>query len=941
MANNFGGSDVVECFMFEPGSLTAGAKGTILTNVGGVQEETSDFIRGTGCARMGAIDQGFTANDSDLPAGFPCKSGSSNQRITIAFWFKTSGVSQNPAMFMKRNSGFSGNKIYWVSNVNLDAYFGSSATRSVFSSLSYNVWYHFAFAFDMVTGLFWGRLQNLSTGSVSTRYGKAKAGAIWAANSEPLYIGYDPNPNYYWAGLLDEYVIFNRCLSMSEMDDIAENTYGSGTESRRNRSVYLGNNAVAAMYPFDSSYTLREDAVGNNHLLAGSDQITGPAIAQEKVDYKSGTGCVRFKSKKSLSRSDYSLSDNFPFLGNNSNPKLSVAFWFKSDSVSGEHNILGKHQRATAADPEYYYYGWRIWTSGTDLKFDMQYGTCNQSTESKTLFSSLQAGQWYHLSFTYDKDTKIYYAELWDDAGQTLAAVGPLTTTNAANYYHAHFYVGDTSSSLGAYSGLMDQLAIFNDIIDSSQMASIRAGAYDFQSDASCVSLLSFDPGANFLHDSKGTNHLYQMGSPSSGSPWRRMEGTGLLFTGNDSADYKDFRLYEEDMDSKFPWKSDGRHDEMSVAFWWMPFVFPTMDGYHRYIMGKGDIYSNARAVSWWLRIIRVNPNDTIQIATGYNNGANLEYHTVYTASGNLPLSRWYFVGLSFNRTTKAYKFYLYDAVADQVVAQVEGVLTNTPSLTNKPFWIGNAVTQDSSDNYASHTANCYIDELSIWNKALSLGEFGLLKAGAIPPPTEVRQARADISGNARHLADNGSLQTGDVQGKIGNAAYFSGAGQQLLRLEEAPDLTGDQEFTIAFRMKPNLKTDPAADTYWHLKIGDLEIRAGFAPSQIKAFVSASTPSLSCRTGDMIPVDTFSFIAIYFDTSGLYIDVNDSNEALQAGAHTGIIMQATGIEAGISAAVAMNISIDELGLWIGINALSAAQRTTLYSGNYGQRPSFN
>jgi hypothetical protein len=52
-------------------------------------------------------------------------------------------------------------------------------------------------------------------------------------------------------------------------------------------------------------------------------------------------------------------------------------------------------------------------------------------------------------------------------------------------------------------------------------------------------------------------------------------------------------------------------------------------------------------------------------------------------------------------------------------------------------------------------------------------------------------------------------------------------------------------------------------------------------------------------------------------------------------------MQATGIEAGISAAVAMNISIDELGLWIGINALSAAQRTTLYSGNYGQRPSFN
>jgi uncharacterized protein YuzE len=91
----------------------------------------------------------------------------------------------------------------------------------------------------------------------------------------------------------------------------------------------------------------------------------------------------------------------------------------------------------------------------------------------------------------------------------------------------------------------------------------------------------------------------------------------------------------------------------------------------------------------------------------------------------------------------------------------------------------------------------------------------------------------------------------------------------------------------------------------------------------------------------MIPADVFSFVAIYFDTSGLYIDVNDSNEASDAGASTGIITPATGIEAGISAGVDMNISIDELGLLVGLNALSAAQRTTLYSGNYGQRPSFS
>jgi hypothetical protein len=41
-----------------------------------------------------------------------------------------------------------------------------------------------------------------------------------------------------------------------------------------------------------------------------------------------------------------------------------------------------------------------------------------------------------------------------------------------------------------------------------------------------------------------------------------------------------------------------------------------------------------------------------------------------------------------------------------------------------------------------------------------------------------------------------------------------------------------------------------------------------------------------------------------------------------------------------TATIEMSISIDELGMWVGANALSAAQRTTLYSGNYGQRPSF-
>jgi len=941
MANDFSGSEVFEYFRLEPGALGVGAKGRFNLSVAGVTSETVDFREGSASAKfVAASSQYLSCLDGSLPAGFPLKLGWQGGKLAIAFWFKLNSISLSTRYFFYKGSG---QGLSIVSNsINLVT---SGSARPLHGSLVAGVWYHLTFFYDTSTGIFWSRLRNGDTQGVGTKYGKIMSGGVWTANNSSLYIGYTGSGTVYFDGLIDELVFFapSETLKYDDALSIEENTYRT-VESLRNISQYTGDSSCVALYRFESGYDFGRDDKGSNLLHKVNYPITGYVVAPHTADKKRGSGCAWFKKNRYCYRSDIDLSDDFPFKGNNANKMISLVLWFKALDVSGEHNLVGKHQRATGASPEFYYYGFRLWTSGTTLNADFQYGTYNQSTETKTLFSGLQANRWYHLAFTYDTLTKTYYAELWDDSTATETTVGPLTTTNTPNMPQASFYVGGVaslSSNDYLWNGYIDELAVFNDNLTAAEIQSIRDGTFSFAADSNCVSLYNFEPSVNFLKDSKGSNHLGVSGNP--GANWEyRQEGRACCWAG-DTVEYPGQRINEADMDAGFPFLSTGSNNEMSVSFWMRPTRVPTTDGYYKYICGKANMYAGDYDVCWALRFQRLNPNDTIQLLAGYNNGNSWQTVTLYSTPA-LSLNRWYFVGLSINRTTGAYSFYLYDSVTETAIAQVTGTLANQMSLCDKAFVVGNIYYNDTITSHTEWPFEGYFDEFAVWNRAKSLESFSILKdemGGPGHPPTEVRQDRIDISGNERHLADNGALQTGNAQGKIGNAAYFSGSGEQLLRLAEAPDLTGDAEFTVAFRMKPHLKSDPGGDIYWHLKIGDLEIKAGFAPGQTKAFVSASTRSLSCNTGSVIPADAFSFIAVYFDTAGLYIDMNDSNKASAAGSGTGIVTPAAEIEAGIGSGIQMSISVDELGIWVGANALSAAQRTTLYSGNYGQRPTFS
>lgn len=163
------------------------------------------------------------------------------------------------------------------------------------------------------------------------------------------------------------------------------------------------------------------------------------------------------------------------------------------------------------------------------------------------------------------------------------------------------------------------------------------------------------------------------------------------------------------------------------------------------------------------------------------------------------------------------------------------------------------------------------------------------------------------------------------------------GAFTQSLGCASAPDLTSDAEFTIAFWFKARLAGSPASAVSWNF-VDEAAIAIAFEPGQEAAHISAETPELGCDSGNVIAQDVWHFAVVYFDGTGLYILIDDEEVASDLGSSTGIASQGSGIAMGTDYPAAMDVAIDELGYWVGENALTSEQRSQLYNSGAGIRP---
>jgi hypothetical protein len=201
------------------------------------------------------------------------------------------------------------------------------------------------------------------------------------------------------------------------------------------------------------------------------------AVDVNTVDFKEGAGAAQFSRNNGeyFTISDANLSSGFPFKNGTSNSKISLCFWVKFDSLSPWQYIISKNVSAK--------YGFGLTKTSAD-KLELFIGF-NGGVSAEVLVhdSTLQAGRWYHVGVTFDNVSKAYRIRIWDATAN--AVLGTDKTGTAV-----HNVVTDTGSvyigrpgGLGQHNswnldGLLDEFAVFNDILTTTDIDKIRQGTY-------------------------------------------------------------------------------------------------------------------------------------------------------------------------------------------------------------------------------------------------------------------------------------------------------------------------------------------------------------------------------------------------------------------------------------------------------------------------------
>ncbi|MBN1567940.1 MAG: hypothetical protein JXA73_08830 [Acidobacteria bacterium] len=230
-----------------------------------------------------------------------------------------------------------------------------------------------------------------------------------------------------------------------------------------------------ALWRFENG-ALITDSKGNNDL--GS---SGTPVA-DTTNYKEGAASIDIESGDNdfLYTLDSSLDAGFPLKNGDTTKIISGAFWVRLESAPSPgfwRSVFAKYESSKASLQVGFSYAG---AGQVYLMFRLGYNN-GASEEIITHATALTANgsTWYHVGFAIHGVNKTIFARVSDSIGAKVGTNIETTFSNELNVEDGRLCIGRYwGSTSGQYDGLIDEVAIFKDLLSESEIAQIAAGTY-------------------------------------------------------------------------------------------------------------------------------------------------------------------------------------------------------------------------------------------------------------------------------------------------------------------------------------------------------------------------------------------------------------------------------------------------------------------------------
>jgi len=210
---------------------------------------------------------------------------------------------------------------------------------------------------------------------------------------------------------------------------------------------------VQAYWSMEEASGTLSDATGNGYDLTSTDLLTYHAAGKHNY-------CI--SPTNEVGSYAYGTTTGLHFTN------LSISAWFKTTYVTQDKQIVGKYYWSPNAN------GFQAYISYDGYPTFIAYSVGSSSAFTATSFGSLNDGNWHHVVFTFENDTK--YIRIYVDGDEDTSS--PYTCLYTLVYIvdSTPIYVGTNYWQDNGFVGSLDEIGVWNRVLSATEVSDLWNG---------------------------------------------------------------------------------------------------------------------------------------------------------------------------------------------------------------------------------------------------------------------------------------------------------------------------------------------------------------------------------------------------------------------------------------------------------------------------------